>query len=130
MLQALREQSKFRDHLRETLLMVVRPRFARPATFFKDLVSDAISQNVEIILYSSGNNAIAHYRSLESKHYISVETPMSLPLTEKHLASIVLIQVTPPRLVGLSLLLTQLPNRILPRRHKGFHAQALDTVGR
>ncbi|KAF8268910.1 Alpha/Beta hydrolase protein [Lactarius quietus] len=36
-----------------------------PATFFDDLVSTATSQNVEIILYSSGNNAIAHHRSLE-----------------------------------------------------------------
>lgn len=36
-----------------------------PATFFQDLVSNALSQNVELILYSSGNNAIAHHRSLE-----------------------------------------------------------------
>ncbi|KAH9050289.1 alpha/beta-hydrolase [Lactarius hengduanensis] len=36
-----------------------------PATFFDDLVSTATSKNVEIVLYSSGNNAIAHHRSLE-----------------------------------------------------------------
>lgn len=36
-----------------------------PATFFSDLVNTATSKNVEIVLYSSGNNAIAHHRSLE-----------------------------------------------------------------
>ncbi|KAI0300162.1 Alpha/Beta hydrolase protein [Multifurca ochricompacta] len=36
-----------------------------PVTFFNDLVSAAMSKNVEIILYSSANNAIAHHRSLE-----------------------------------------------------------------
>ncbi|KAI0254636.1 Alpha/Beta hydrolase protein [Lactifluus subvellereus] len=37
----------------------------RPATFFEDLASIAGSKDVEIVLYSSGNNAIAHHRSLE-----------------------------------------------------------------
>ncbi|KAH9006395.1 alpha/beta-hydrolase [Lactarius hatsudake] len=45
-----------------------------PATFFDDLISTATSKNVEIVLYSSGNNAIAHHRSLESKYHFSNTT--------------------------------------------------------
>ncbi|KAN0130135.1 serine protease [Lactarius tabidus] len=45
-----------------------------PATLFQDLVSNALSQNVEIILYSSGNNVIAHHRNLESELHLSNTT--------------------------------------------------------
>ncbi|KAI0266542.1 alpha/beta-hydrolase [Gloeopeniophorella convolvens] len=45
-----------------------------PATFFQDLVNAAASKNVELVLYSSGNNAIAHHRSLENSSVLIQNT--------------------------------------------------------
>lgn len=67
--------------------LTIKSHQNRPRIFFADFVANASSQNVEIVLYSGGSNAIAHHTGLESEFSVDSRariTNLTTALSSSH----------------------------------------------